>query len=84
MYQTCPTFLTVLSAYGELSAYSSVAATLTVVIPPKAKASVCVPAPPTVLLAVVKLETVVQVEPSYDSVAPTLDPIFPPKANAAV
>jgi hypothetical protein len=68
--------------------YSSVDAITAVSIPPKAKAAVCKPAPAKVLLAVPKLDVVVQVVPSYFSVVVTVGvPVLdadPPKAKADV
>jgi hypothetical protein len=42
-------------------------------VPPKAKAAVCIPAPAKASLAVFKLGFEVQVEPSYSSVAPVIE-----------
>jgi hypothetical protein len=52
--------------------------------PPIAKPACVVPAPAGNVLAVDKLVTVVQVEPSYSSVAFSVVPVSPPKAKAAV
>jgi hypothetical protein len=64
--------------------YSSVAAV--VGLPPNANADVLLaPAPPEPCLAVLKLETVVQVDPSYSSVAPVSRwNHLPPNAKADV
>jgi hypothetical protein len=65
--------------------YSSVAAVVGEILPPKPKAAVCVPAPDRESLAVFKLPGLdVQLFPSYSSVAPVTDGPLPPKAKAAV
>ena len=66
------------------SVYSSVAAELTVVLPPNAKPAVCVPQPPKYFLAVLKDVLAVQAEPSYSSVFATLTVVYPPNPNPDV
>jgi hypothetical protein len=65
--------------------YSSVAPVIGGILPPKAKAAVCVPQPAKRYLAVFKFVGLdVQVDPSYSSVAPVTGGTVPPKAKAAV
>ena len=65
--------------------YSSVAPVLGGILPPKAKAAVCVPQPAKVLLPVFKpVGFDVQVAPLYSSVAVVGAAIKPPKPKAAV
>ena len=52
--------------------------------PPKAKAEVVVPFPPSVILNVFKSLTSVQVDPFHFSVIATAVPVVPPKHKAAV
>ena len=66
--------------------YSSVAAVVGGVIPPKANAAVCIPAAPEYCLAVFKELLFVQEVPLYSSVAPVAVGVatYPPKAKPAV
>jgi hypothetical protein len=53
----------------EVPLYSSVLANPAPALPPNAKPAVCVPAPPSLLLAVAKAPPAVQELPLYSSVA---------------
>jgi hypothetical protein len=65
--------------------YSSVAPVRVPVVPPKATAEVCVPAPAKYDLAVFKpVGLFAQLVPSYSSVAAVIPGPWPPKAKAAV